>query len=180
MKTVSHLPSPIAQRPRLLKDKYEVPFVIRLYQNDEKDYPSLAEMYRGFEPKEWSQGLPPRLEQKREEWLRHVVDKGINLLAIMEGKLVGHAALFEIKRGRDYEYLTFVHQDYQDRGIGTALSQAMRDLAREMECSTIWLAVAAINRKAIHVYKKVGFCFVGPRDIECVMMLTLKDDKAGH
>jgi RimJ/RimL family protein N-acetyltransferase len=170
----------IVHRLSRLKDRGGVPFVIRLYQNDEKDYPFLAAMYRGFEPKEWSQGLPPRLEQKREEWLRYVVDKGINLLAIMEGKLVGHAALFEIKRGRDYEYLIFVHQDYQDRGIGTALSQAMKDLAQEMECSKIWLTVGAINRKAIHVYKKVGFCIVGPRDVECVMMLALKDNNAGQ
>jgi ribosomal protein S18 acetylase RimI-like enzyme len=169
-----------AQKLRLLKDKYEVPFVIRFYQDDEKDFPSLAAMYRGFEPKEWSQGLPPRLEQKREEWLRYVVDKGINLLAIMERDLVGHAALFEIERGSEYEYLIFVHQDYQDRGIGTALSLAMRDLAQEMECSKIWLTVGAINRKAIHVYEKVGFCIVGPRDVECVMMLALNDDNAGR
>jgi RimJ/RimL family protein N-acetyltransferase len=180
MKMVSCLPPNFVERPRLLKDKYEVPFVVRLYQNDEMDYPFLAEMYRGFEPKEWSQGLPPRLEQKREEWLRYMVAEGINLLAFMEGKLVGHAALFEIKRGRDYEYLLFVHQDYQDRGIGTALCQAMRDLAQEMECSKIWLTVAAINLKAIHVYKKVGFCIVGPMDVECMMILSLKDDNAGH
>jgi RimJ/RimL family protein N-acetyltransferase len=176
---IPHLPPHIVQRLRLLKDQCGAPFVIRLYQNDEKDYPLLKEMYRAFEPKEWSQGLPPRLEQRREEWLRYVVDEGINLLAIMEGKTVGHAALFEMERGKSYEYLIFVHQDYQDRGIGTALSQAMRDLAQEMGCHHIWLTVGARNLKAIHVYEKVGFCIVGPRDVECVMMLILKDgDKA--
>jgi ribosomal protein S18 acetylase RimI-like enzyme len=70
--------------------------------------------------------------------------------------------------------LIFVHQDYQDRGIGTALTQLMRELACEMGWSQIWLTVETRNFKAIHVYEKVGFCFVGPRDIECVMMLTLK------
>ena len=177
---IPHLPPHIVQRLRLLKDKCGAPFIVRLYQKDEKDYPSLTEMYQGFEPKESSQGLPPRLNHRREEWLRYVVDKGINLLAIMEGKFVGHAALFEMERGRDYEYLIFVHQAYQDRGIGTALSQAMKDLAHEMECSKIWLTVGAINLRAIHVYEKVGFCIVGPRDVECVMMLTLKDDDEGQ
>jgi RimJ/RimL family protein N-acetyltransferase len=176
---ISHLPPHIVQRLRLVKDKRGSPFVIRLYQDDEKDYPAIKELYRKFEPKELSQGLPPRLEHKREEWLRYVVDEGINLLAIMEGKTVGHAALFEMERDKSCEYLIFIHQDYQNRGIGTALTQLMRELVREMGYSQIWLTVEARNFKAIHVYEKVGFCFVGPRDIECVMMLILQGDDKG-
>lgn len=176
---IPHLSPHIVQRVRLVKDKHGSSFVIRLYQSDEKDYPLLQEMYRKFEPKEWSQGLPPRLEDKREEWLSYVVDKGINLLAIMEGRVVGHATLFEMDPGKSYEYLIFVHQDYQDRGIGTALTQVTRELAREMGCSQIWLTVEARNFKAVHVYEKVGFCFVGPRNIECVMMLTLQGEDDG-
>jgi RimJ/RimL family protein N-acetyltransferase len=177
---IPRLPPHIAPVHRLLKDKAGAPFVIRLYQNDEKDYSGLMEMYRVFEPKEWSQGLPPRLEQQREAWLRYVVAEGINFLAVIGDKIVGHAALFEMEHNRTYEYLIFVHQDYQDRGIGTALSEVMKDLAQEMEWSKIWLTVGAINRKAIHVYEKVGFCIVGPRDVECVMMLTLRDTDEGQ
>jgi ribosomal protein S18 acetylase RimI-like enzyme len=167
------LPPHIVQRLRHLKDKGGVPFVIRFYRNN--DYPSLAAMYHGFEPKEWSQGLPAQSDHKREEWLRYMVREGINLLAVMEDKVVGHAALFEMERGKTSEYLVFVHQNYQDRGIGTALTQAMSELAQEIGYSKIWLTVGAINLKAIHVYEKVGFCVLGPRDIECVMMLTLKE-----
>jgi RimJ/RimL family protein N-acetyltransferase len=170
---IALLPPHIVQRLRLLKDKGGTPFVIRLYQNE--DYPSLREMYRDFEPKEWSQGLPSQSEHKREEWLRYMVCEGVNIIAVMEEKVVGHAALFEMERGQTCEYLVFVHQHYQDRGIGTALTQAMRELAQEMGYSKIWLTVGAINLKAIHVYEKVGFCVLGPRDIECVMMLTLKE-----
>jgi RimJ/RimL family protein N-acetyltransferase len=176
---ILHLPPHIVQRLRLIKDKYGIPFVVRLYQGEKRDYPSLKEMYRGFEPKEWSQGLPPRLDDKRDEWLRYVVTEGVNLIAIVEEKVVGHAALFEMERGKSCEYLIFVHQDYQDRGIGTALTQLMRELAHEMGWSQIWLTVETRNFKAIHVYEKVGFCFVGPRDIECVMMLTLKGNGKG-
>jgi RimJ/RimL family protein N-acetyltransferase len=168
----------MVQRLRLLKDKDGVPLVIRLYQD--KDYPALTNMYRWFEPKEWSQGLPPRPEHTREEWLRYVVEEAINFLALMDGKVVGHAALFEMERGCSYEYLIFVHQDYQDRGIGTALSETMKDAAQDMKCRKIWLTVAALNLKAIHVYEKVGFCIVGPRDVECVMMLTLNENDKGQ
>lgn len=176
---IPRLPPHILQIPRFLKDKNGVPFIIRLYQNDEEDYPALTEMYRGFEPKEWGQGLPSRLEQKREEWLRYMVDEGINLLAAIEGKIAGHAALFEMERGISCEYLVFVHQDYQDRGIGQALTQAMKDVAREMGYSQIWLTVEAKRLKAIHVYEKAGFRVVGPINAECSMMLTLKEDDDG-
>jgi len=169
-----HLPPHIVQSSRHLQGKCGTPLALRFYQHDGDDYRSLKEMYQVFEPKEWSQGLPPRLEHKREEWLLYMVNEGINLLAIMEGKVVGHAALFEMEHGRSYEYLIFVHQQYQDRGIGTALTEMIKELAKEMGFDQIWLTVATINRKAIHVYQKVGFCIVGPRDVECVMMLPLK------
>ena len=169
-----HLPPHIVQSSRLLQCKCGTPLALRFYQHDGDDYRLLTEMYQGFEPKEQSQGLPARLEQQREGWLRYMANKGINLLAIMEGKVVGHAALFEMEHGLRYEYLIFVHQDYQDRGVGTALTEMIKELAQEMGFDQIWLTVAAINRKAIHVYQKVGFCIVGPRDFECVMMLPLK------
>jgi len=172
----SQLPSHIVQRVRLIKDKGGTPFLVRLYQHEKKDYPALKELYDGFEPKEWSQGLPPRLDDRREEWLRYVADEGINLLALTEKRVVGHAALFEMEHGKSCEYLIFVHQEYQDRGIGTALTQLMRELAREVGWSQIWLTVETRNFKAIHVYEKVGFCFVGPRDIECIMRLSLRGD----
>jgi len=174
-----HLPSHIVQRIRLIKDKYGTPFVVRLYQHEEKDYPALKEMYNGFEPKEWSQGIPPRVDERREEWVRYVADEGVNLLALLEERVVGHAALFEMEPGKGCEYLVFVHQEYQDRGIGTALTQLMCGLAREVGLNQIWLTVETRNFKAIHVYEKVGFCFVGPRDIECVMRLSLCEDDEG-
>src|SRR4030042_3885321 len=156
---ISSLPPHIMRRLCLLKDKGGTPFVIRLYQNE--DYPAVAEMYRGVEPKEWSQGLPSQSEHKREECLRYMMGEGVNILAVMEEKVVGHAALFEMERGQTCEYLVFVHQHYQDRGIGTALTPTRRGLAQEMGYSKIWLTVGTINLKATHVSEKVGFlCLV--------------------
>lgn len=166
-------PPHIEERCCRIQDKCGSPVSIRLYR--ERDYASLAEMYRTFEPKEWSQGLPPRSEEKREAWLRYVVEEGVNLIATIDNKVVGHAALFEMEKGKSCEYLIFVHQDYQDRGIGTALSQQMKELAKELGWRQVWLTVAAINLKAIHVYEKVGFSIVGPRDVECVMLLDLSN-----
>ncbi len=165
--------------PIILKDKFGSPFLIRLYQKEKGDYVPLKEMYQGFEPKEATQGLPPRSDCSREWWLKSLLRGGTNLLAIMEEKVVGHAVLLEIEPCRRCEYLVFVHQDYQNRGIGTALTRVVRDLAEEMGYCQIWLTVEAINFKAIHVYEKVGFCLVGPREVECEMVINLKGGDEG-
>ena len=167
------------QEPFLLKDKRGKAVLIRLYQDRDTDYDRLREMYREFEPKEVTQGLPPRVEESREEWLKSLLEGGINLLAIVEGKIVGHAVLLEMESGRRCEFLVFVHQDYQNRGIGTALSERVRDLAQRIGYCQIWLMVEAVNFKAIHVYRKVGFCLVGPREVECEMVISLEGSDEG-
>ncbi|MBW2038325.1 MAG: GNAT family N-acetyltransferase [Deltaproteobacteria bacterium] len=136
-------------------------------------------MYDRFEPKQWTQGLPPRSDERREEWLRCVLRDGINILAIMEGQAIGHAALFEMEPRKSCEYLVFVHQDYQNRGIGIVLTQVMKELAEEMGYRQIWVTVEVINFKAIHIYEKLGFRRVGPMEIECEMVLYLKEDNEG-
>ena len=110
---VSRLSQHFIESQRLVRDTSGNVFSLRLYQPEGDDYHSLTEMYQGFEPKERSQGLPARLEQQREGWLRYMVNEGVNLLAVMEGKVVGHAALFQMEHDRRCEFLIFVHQDYQ-------------------------------------------------------------------
>ncbi len=108
-----------------------------------------------------------------------MVRDGVNLLAIMDGRAVGHAALFEMEPRKSCEYLVFVHQDYQYRGIGIALTQTMRELAEELNYRQIWVTVEVINFKAICVYERLGFRRVGPMEEECGMVLHLKEDDEG-
>ena len=171
--------SHVLKEPRLLEDKSGRPCLIRLYHDDERDYSLVKKMYERFEPKEWTQGLPHRSDKVREEWLQYVFREGINVLAIMDEGVVGHAALFEMESGKSCEYLVFVHQDFQNRGIGTALTQTVKELAEEMGYRRMLVTVEVINFKAIHVYEKCGFCPVGSKDIECEMVLHLKDDDEG-
>ncbi len=164
---------------RFVHDRFGKLFLICEYNDEKGDYVLLKEMYDLFEPKEWTQGLPPRSDERRDEWLQYVIREGVNVLAIMDERVVGHAALFEMEPRKSCEYLVFVHQDYQNRGIGIALTQAVRELAEEMGYCKIWVSVEVINLKAIHVYEKCGFCRVGSLDIECEMVLTLRDDDEG-
>jgi len=50
-----------------------------------------------------------------------------------------------------------VHDDYQDKGIGTALTKHMIQIARKKGLRKITLKVLTQNKKAIHVYEKCGF-----------------------
>ena len=72
-----------------------------------------------------------------------------------------------------YIPLLEVLPSYQNRGIGTALSQIGKEFARRMGYGTLWLTVELTNFRAIHVYEKVGFRMAGPMQMECEMIVYL-------
>jgi ribosomal protein S18 acetylase RimI-like enzyme len=52
-----------------------------------------------------------------------------------------------------------VQADYQNLGIGTALSNHLLAIAKMKELRKVWLMVNTENDKAIQLYKKAGFEF---------------------
>lgn len=130
-------------------------------------------MYATFQPKECAQGLPSRADDKRDAWLKNLLAEKLNLLALVGDTVVGHAVLLEMQPQKSCEYLVFVHQDHQNRGIGTALSRICKDLAQRMGYGILWLTVELTNCRAIHVYEKVGFRMAGPMQMECEMVMHL-------
>jgi RimJ/RimL family protein N-acetyltransferase len=54
-----------------------------------------------------------------------------------------------------------VHDDYQNRGLGTIVTLHMIDIARMMGLKKVYLKVHTDNKRAIHVYKKCGFHIEG-------------------
>jgi len=162
-----------SQELHAFKDKFGRSFLIRACQDDKNDYRALDQMYERFEPKECAQGLPMRLEEQRQQWLQSLLREKLNLVALVQDRVVGHAVLLDMEPGKTCEYLVFVHQEHQNRGIGTALTRTVRQLAKNMGYCLIWLTVESTNVRAIHVYEKAGFCRVGPKDVECEMVMDL-------
>ena len=72
--------------------------------------------------------------------------------------------------GNAREFMIFVHQDHQNRGIGQALTFSMLDAAKVMNCKKVWVVVDNRNRIAITVFKKAGFSFATEPDIERLMV----------
>ena len=63
---------------------------------------------------------------------------------------------FERRKGVA-ELFIYVHQDFQNAGLGTALMRKAIELAKEAGLHRLGLTVVADNHRAIKVYEKVGF-----------------------
>jgi len=87
------------------------------------------------------------------------------LVATLDGRVVGNLGLHENQSPRRRGVASFgmaVHDDFANRGVGSALVAAMLELADG------WLAIRRIelevwkdNLAAIHLYEKFGFVIEG-------------------
>lgn len=91
--------------------------------------------------------------------------KGIYLVAEIEGNIIGHAFLqpLHLKSISHVAQLTIaVHQGSQEKGIGTALMKQLIEWAKySKSIEKIELNVRATNKRAIALYKKMGFAEEG-------------------
>jgi RimJ/RimL family protein N-acetyltransferase len=154
-----------------IEDKFGRAILLRTFE--EADFKALSKMYDEFEPKGKAMGLPPAKVEQRHKWITGIVEEWFNVVAFSEDRIVGHAALDQPVSGKAREFMIFVHQDYQNRGIGQALTSSILDAARIMDCQRVWVVVENLNRIAIAVFKKTGFCFTSGPDVERLMVATL-------
>lgn len=157
--------------PTAIIDKEGRRIMLREAHIDNQD--QLLEMYESFEPKEVAMGLPSRRSEHREDWVNRLLAHDFNLLAVHDGCVIGHAALMEIDPRRLCEYIIFVHQDYQNKGIGTGMTKTVKECAIKLGFKSLWLTVNQLNVKAVKVFRKVGFKFLGTKYIEEEMRLDL-------
>ncbi len=139
------------------------------------DREPLLDMYRTFDPAQRAQGIPPIDEPRRVAWVDQLSGRGINVVARREDRIVGHAALTP-DRAASYELAIFVHQDFQGVGIGRRLLETLLDLARSSGVREVWLSVESWNRRAIALYKKIGFTRLLVDHHEQVWRLVLHHD----
>jgi diamine N-acetyltransferase len=147
--------SSIHSLPGKLITKHGRPVSLRLLK--ERCHGPLVDMYLAFRPRNCFQGLPPLRDEVCEQWVRQMIDTGINLIATSGADgVVGHAALFPVNP-RKCEMLVVVRPEFQNAGIGTALVQSSMRVAGELGFQRIWLPVEATNVRARRVYEKCHF-----------------------
>jgi putative acetyltransferase len=83
------------------------------------------------------------------------------LVAVVGERVVGQLGLHVLESPRRRDVGTFgmaVHDDFQGRGVGSALMAAMLDLADNwLGLRRIEMEVWADNAQAVHLYEKFGF-----------------------
>ena len=103
--------------------------------------------------------MPPYDRQRIERWTSNL-DNSIILVAADRGRIVGH---LQISIGTNPpfrskgELFVYLHDDYQNLGLGAALMKEAIRAARERRLHRIELTVVADNHRAIRLYEKVGF-----------------------
>jgi RimJ/RimL family protein N-acetyltransferase len=94
------------------------------------------------------------------EWFEHRTKEGMRyLVARVEGKVVGGASIHpkSDKHAHIASYGVFIHKDYRNLGLGTALTKELIEIAKKMELEILQLSVYSTNKRAINVYQKCGF-----------------------
>jgi len=138
-----------------LKDGREI--ILTLYRLEDKE--ALVPMYAGMSPEALKWGMPPYDRARIERWTSDLTNN-INLIARSEERVVGHLYMFRTpyeRRKGVADLLIYIHQDFQDLGLGTRMMGKAIEIAKERGFHRLGLTVVADNERAINVYEKVGF-----------------------
>ena len=116
-------------------------------------------MYAGLSQESLRWSMPPYNRERIERWTTDLENK-IILLALDKDRVVGHLqiAIATSPRFRGIgELFIYIHQEYQNVGLGVALMELSIALSRARRLHRIELTVVADNHRAIRSYEKVGF-----------------------
>lgn len=102
-----------------------------------------------------------------------MISRGSNVLAMHGNKVIGQASFFSMPANW-VEYFIFIHQDFQRKGIGTAMTAEVIEWARQENISAVWLSVERNNYIAISLYRNVGFQRIQSNGFELEMIFTIR------
>jgi RimJ/RimL family protein N-acetyltransferase len=161
---------PAAPKKRIV-DKGGQPFHLGLCPPSDASF--LLDMYQAFTPKKLHQGLPPEKPEALSDWIEGLMKMADNFTVWENERVVGHSALISDPARRDAEFIIFVLEPFRGRGLGSELTHAAIEAARDMDLVVIWLTVEAHNFRAIRLYRKYGFLFADDGGWERIMTLKL-------
>jgi putative acetyltransferase len=110
----------------------------------------------------------PFTRQLVEGWIKNLdYERVLPMVALSEGpprRIVASATLafhaLEAFRHKA-EFGIAVHDDFQGRGLGTALARHMIEIARSRGIVKVTLLVVTVNRRAVDLYRRLGFRIEG-------------------
>jgi RimJ/RimL family protein N-acetyltransferase len=143
--------------PRFV-DTEGTPTHIRPLEDD--DISSLVTMYEHVDWNNRTMGIPPQTRASIREWVESLSEEGWNLVVTIEDKIVGHIGVAPAEQPRP-QFVVFVHQDYQGRGIGTELLKQLIAHTAAEDYEGLTLTASADNERALTLYENSGFEVTG-------------------
>jgi len=110
---------------------------------------------------EWS--MAPYTMDVIERWMNDLPHL-IPLVSEYQGKIVGQAFIHKFPHERRKgigELAVYLRDDFQNVGLGTAMTKRLLKLAKKEKMHKIELRVVAENKNALHLYEKYGFQIEG-------------------
>jgi len=135
--------------------------LLRLRRIDDSDL--LFQMFSSMSEKALEWTMAPYTMEVIKRWNDNLPDL-IPLVAEYEGKIVGHAVIHKFPRERRKgigEFAIVVHNDFQNVGLGTAMTKRILQLAEKEKMHRIELTSVVENKVALHLYEKFGFRIEG-------------------
>ncbi|WP_089650047.1 GNAT family N-acetyltransferase [Halobacterium hubeiense] len=157
--------------PRFV-DKNGVPILVR--RSEAEDFEDIVEMYQKLDSTSRAMGLPPNGEDALRGWLRALTDNGWSMVAFEDDMVVGHVGVSPATTS-DPEFVIFVLDDYQNRGIGTELVKHTIAWAGSFSHDALTLEVMKKNRPALTVYQNVGFEVSDQQGMSLTLRLSLQE-----
>jgi RimJ/RimL family protein N-acetyltransferase len=128
------------------------------------DKEKLFQTYESLSDETMRWGIPPYARERIEKgWLSNLQNL-ISIVALFQNRIVGHSQIFRFPHSRRKgtgDLIIYVHQDFQDVGLGTVMLIKLLQLAKKDGMHRIALHVVADNKRAVHLYEKLGFKIEG-------------------
>lgn len=138
---------------------------LKIRRAEPDDYVALYEMFQSPDVYAGTLQLP---FPSRELWRKRLAEppEGLfNLVAVIEDRVVGMLTIETLNRPRRRHVGRIgisVHNEFQGKGVGTALMAAGVDLADNwLNLTRLELEVYSDNEAAIHLYERFGFTYEG-------------------
>ena len=110
--------------------------------------------------------MPFASREQTRQWIAGMPEGSIQTVALLDGKLVGTAGIIALKGRRNHVGAIWmaVHDEFQNRRIGSALMAALIDAADNwLNLRRLELTVYVDNDAGVALYKKFGFQIEGTR-----------------
>jgi len=124
------------------------------------DRESLIKFFSSMSPEALEWGLPPYSDDVIDRWINSMQDR-IAIVATYENAIVGFSMINKNNRSDRRkgvgELAMYVHQNFQNDGIGALMLDWSLAAAKKESMHKINLYVVAENKIAVHLYAKFGF-----------------------